>query len=59
MPGVVGATFKNSNLHVFTWEILTNMTQMSDVAPGPLVIVVVIQRFMILFDEGLMQFVTS
>jgi hypothetical protein len=37
-PGVVGATIKRKViLHVFVWEILADMTQVSDVAPVPFV----------------------
>jgi hypothetical protein len=37
-PEAVGATIKKVTLHVFVCEILANMTQVSDVTPGPLVV---------------------
>jgi hypothetical protein len=37
VPEQLGPQWKKVTLHVFMYKILANMTQMSDVAPGPLV----------------------
>jgi hypothetical protein len=42
-------------LHVFIGEILANMTQVSDVAPGPLVKVMVFFEWVLMVMYVLMQ----
>jgi hypothetical protein len=37
VPELLGPQQRKVILHVFLWEILAKMTQVSDVAPGPLV----------------------
>jgi hypothetical protein len=40
VPERLGPQYKKVILHVFIWEISASMTQVSDVAPGPLVLLV-------------------
>jgi hypothetical protein len=37
VPEWLGPQLRKVILHVFIWEILANMTQVSNVAPGPFV----------------------